>query len=57
MTHDTFVAKVQAKFKAAQVGLKYKDEDDSLITILDESDWESGEFPRRIHMALFFFFV
>jgi hypothetical protein len=43
MTHETFVAKVQAKFGVSRVGLKYKDEDEALVTILDESDWESGK--------------
>jgi hypothetical protein len=36
--------KVQAKFNRTSLGLKYKDEDGGLVSIMDESDWDSGEF-------------
>lgn len=42
LTHEEFLTKVSKKFKRQNVNLKFKDEDDGLISIVDEEDWENA---------------
>jgi len=46
---DIFFAKLQAKFGLSEMKLKYKDEDGSLVTIVDETDWDSAVDAAREH--------
>lgn len=47
MTWDEFYSKVLTKFDLRSVGLKYIDEDETMVTLMDESDWESAVDASR----------
>lgn len=41
-TYAEFYTRLQSKFGLANLNLRYKDEDGTLITIADEDDWNSA---------------
>lgn len=42
ITHGEFVDKVEAKFARGNFKLRFKDEDGAVISLVDDSDWESA---------------
>lgn len=46
---EEFMSRVRDKFSRQQISLKYKDEDGSMISIVDESDWDSAIDAAREH--------
>lgn len=51
MQFDDFLGKVTKKFslRAGRVAMKYKDEEGSMVSILDEDDWESAVETARAY--------
>jgi hypothetical protein len=44
-----FYARLQAKFGISDMRLRYKDEDGTMVTIVDETDWDSAVDAAREH--------